>query len=82
MANTKLINCDQLQTSLTRVKAYIDGGFSVNTHNHHSDYYTKNEINSKVDNINAAVNGKANSSHNHDSNAISAMSDYVKLDTT
>ena len=65
MANTKLINCDQLQISLTRVKSYIDSGFSVNTHNHHTDYYTKNEINDKVNTINAAINGKANSKHSH-----------------
>ena len=58
MANTKLINCDQLQISLTRVKAYIDGNCSVNTHNHHTDYYTKNEINSKV---NSAINSIINS---------------------
>ena len=65
MANTKLINCDQLQISLTRVKSYIDSGFSVNTHNHHTDYYTKNEINDKVNTINAAINGKANATHSH-----------------
>ena len=66
MANTKLINCDQLQISLTRVKSYIDSGFSVNTHNHHTDYYTKNQIDDKVNTINAAIGGKANSTHSHD----------------
>ena len=65
MANTKLINCDQLQISLTRVKSYIDSGFSVNTHNHNTDYYTKNQIDDKVNTINAAISGKANSTHSH-----------------
>ena len=82
MANTKLINCDQLQVSLTRVKAYIDGGFSVNNHNHHTDYYTKNEINNKVNTINTAINGKANASHSHASNGITAMTGYAKPDST
>ena len=77
MANTKLINCDQLQVSLTRVKTYVDGKFSLNNHNHHIDYYTKGEINSKIDIINAAINGKADSSHNHASNSINAMTGYA-----
>ena len=81
MANTKLINCDQLQISLTRVKAYIDGGFSVNTHNHHTDYYTKNEINSKINTINAAIDGKANSSHSHGGTDI-ILSGYAKPSAT
>ena len=81
MANTKLINCDQLQISLTRVKAYIDGGFSVNTHNHHTDYYTKNEINSKINTINAAIDGKANSSHSHGGTDV-ILSGYAKPSAT
>ena len=81
MANTKLINCDQLQVSLTRVKAYIDGGFSVNTHNHHLDYYTKNEINSKIDAINSVINNKANSSHSHGGTDV-VMTGYAKPNST
>ena len=81
MANTKLINCDQLQISLTRVKAYIDGNFSVNTHNHHTDYYTKNEINDKVNTINAAINGKANSKHSH-GGADVVLTGYTKPSAT
>ena len=81
MANTKLINCDQLQISLTRVKAYVDGGFSVNTHNHHTDYYTKNEINSKVDTINTAINGKANASHSHGGTDVK-LTGYTKPNAT
>ena len=80
MANTKLINCDQLQISLTRVKSYIDSGFSVNTHNHHTDYYTKNEINDKVNTINAAINGKANSKHSH-GGADVTLTGYTKPST-
>ena len=81
MANTKLINCDQLQISLTRVKSYIDSGFSVNTHNHHTDYYTKNEINDKVNTINAAINGKANSKHSH-GGADVTLTGYTKPSAT
>ena len=81
MANTKLINCDQLQISLTRVKAYIDGGFSVNTHNHHTDYYTKNEINSKINTINAAIDGKENTSHSHGGTDV-ILSGYAKPSAT
>ena len=81
MANTKLINCDQLQISLTRVKSYIDSGFSVNTHNHHTDYYTKNEINDKVNTINAAINGKANSKHSH-GGADVTLTGYTKPNAT
>ena len=80
MANTKLINCDQLQISLTRVKSYIDSGFSVDTHNHHTDYYTKNEINDKVNTINAAINGKANSKHSH-GGADVTLTGYTKPST-
>lgn len=81
MANTKLINCDQLQISLTRVKSYIDGGFSVNTHNHNTDYYTKNQIDDKVNTINSAINGKANSSHSH-SGADVKLTGYTKPNAT
>lgn len=81
MANTKLINCDQLQISLTRVKAYIDGNFSVNTHNHHTDYYTKNEINSKVNSINAAIDTKANASHSHGGTDV-ILTGYAKPNAT
>ena len=81
MANTKLINCDQLQILLTRVKAYIDGGFSVNTHNHHTDYYTKNEINSKINTINAAIDGKANSKHSHGGTDV-VLTGYTKPSAT
>lgn len=34
MANTKTINCDQLQTSLTKTKNYIDNNFSHSDHFH------------------------------------------------
>ena len=81
MANTKLINCDQLQISLTRVKAYVDGNFSVNTHNHHTDYYTKNEINSKVNSINAAIDTKANASHSHGGTDV-ILTGYAKPNAT
>ena len=81
MANTKLINCDQLQISLTRVKSYIDGGFSVNTHNHNTDYYTKNQIDDKVNTINAAISGKANSSHSH-GGADVVLTGYTKPNAT
>ena len=81
MANTKLINCDQLQISLTRVKSYIDGGFSVNTHNHNTDYYTKNQIDDKVNTINAAISGKANSTHSH-GGADVKLTGYTKPNAT
>ena len=81
MANTKLINCDQLQISLTRVKSYIDNGFSVNTHNHHTDYYTKNQIDDKVNTINAAIGGKANSTHSH-GGADVVLTGYTKPNAT
>ena len=81
MANTKLINCDQLQISLTRVKSYIDGGFSVNTHNHNTDYYTKNQIDDKVNTINSAISGKANSTHSH-GGADVKLTGYTKPNAT
>ena len=49
MANTKLINLDQLQSSMTKVKAYADLNFSKTTHRHDGDYYTESEIDTKVD---------------------------------
>lgn len=81
MANTKLINCDQLQISLTRVKSYIDGGFSVNTHNHNTDYYTKNQIDDKVNTINSAIGGKANATHSHGGTDVK-LTGYTKPSTT
>ena len=81
MANTKLINCDQLQISLTRVKSYIDGGFSVNTHNHNTDYYTKNQIDDKVNTINSAIGSKANATHSHGGTDVK-LTGYTKPSTT
>ena len=76
MPNTKLINCDQLQMSLEKVKTYVDGAFSKTTHNHDNRYYTETEIDETVTALTTAINGKANSSHNQASNTINAMTGY------
>ena len=57
MANTKLINLDQLQSSMTKVKAYADLNFSKTTHRHDGDYYTESEIDTKVDALTTLING-------------------------
>lgn len=76
MPNTKLINCDQLQMSLEKVKTYVDSAFSKTTHNHDNRYYTETEIDETVTALTTAINGKANSSHNQASNTINAMTGY------
>lgn len=76
MPNTKLINCDQLQMSLEKVKTYVDGAFSKTNHNHDDRYYTESEIDETVGVINQAINAKANSTHNQPSNTITAMTGY------
>ena len=78
MANTKLINLDQLQSSMTKVKAYADLNFSKTTHRHDGDYYTESEIDTKVDALTTLINGKANASHNQPSNTINLMTGYNK----
>ena len=76
MPNTKLINCDQLQMSLEKVKTYVDGAFSKTSHNHDNRYYTESEIDETVTALTAAINSKANSSHNQPSSTITAMTGY------
>lgn len=82
MANTKLINCDQLEIALTKVKTYVDGKFALSGHNHNSLYYTQTEINTKVDALNAAINSKAGASHTHKASDINIMTGYTKPDST
>lgn len=78
MPNTKLINCDQLEIALTKVKTYVDGKFALSGHNHNSLYYTQTEINTKVDALNAAINSKAGASHTHKASDINIMTGYTK----
>ena len=78
MANAKLINFDQLQSSMTKVKAYVDLNFSLITHRHDGDYYTETEIDTKVDALTSLINGKASASHNQPSNTINLMTGYNK----
>ena len=82
MPNTKLINCDQLEIALTKVKTYVDGKFALSGHNHNSLYYTQTEINTKVDALNAAINSKAGVSHTHKASDINIMTGYTKPDST
>lgn len=82
MANTKLINCDQLQTSLQKVKDYVDGKFAVADHNHNNAYYTQAQINTKINDINSAIGGKANATHSHKSSDVTTMGGYSKPDST
>lgn len=77
MANTKLINVDQLQSSLSRTKTYIDTQLG--------NYYNKTTVDAahKVfsDHItaaNTALAGKSDSGHKHASNDINAMTGYSK----
>ena len=81
MPNTKLINCDQLEIALTKVKTYVDGKFALSGHNHNILYYTQTEINTKVDALNAAINSKAGASHTHKASDINIMTGYTKPDS-
>lgn len=74
--NTKLINCDQLEMSLQKVKTYVDDTFSETNHNHDNRYYTESEIDATLGVVYQAINAKANSTHNQPSNTITSMTGY------
>ena len=53
---------------LDEAKAYADdlaSGKSDTGHNHDDKYYTETEIDTKIDTLNTAIDGKASSSHTH-----------------
>ena len=53
-----------------------DIGAATSSHTHDDRYYTENEIDTKINGINDAISGKANSSHTH------AISDVTNLQST
>lgn len=46
-------------------------------HTHDDRYYTEEEINTKVDELTTAINGKASSSHTHNMSDMSDLEDKI-----
>ena len=75
----KIFTDESLATLISEIKAYTDSAASTKSdsgHNHDDRYYTESEINTKVDTLNAAIDGKAPSSHTH------AISEVTNLQTS
>lgn len=75
----KVFTDESLATLVSEIKAYTDSAVSTKSdsgHNHDDRYYTESEINTKVDTLNAAISGKAPSSHTH------AISEVTNLQTS
>lgn len=59
---------DDATAKLSAAKAYADtvaSGKAAVSHTHDDRYYTETEIDTKIDNINSSIAGKAASSHSH-----------------
>ena len=50
---------------------------SIDTHNHDDKYYTESEINTKIEEINGSIEGKADLAHNHIVADISDLEDAL-----
>ena len=74
----KLINLDQLNMALSRVKTYCDSAYDKKGHNHDDRYYTEAEIDNIKNGLELSISAKANASHIHTSSDINKMTGYSK----
>lgn len=70
--------------TLSKLSTFLDNlrnTFATREHNHNSIYYTESEIDSKIADLNTAIDGKAASSHIHDERYYTETEIDAKVDT-
>ena len=73
-----LINLNQLETSMRRIKAYCDTNYSLKNHTHDENYYTKLELDNIKDMLLTNIENKSDKDHAHTSENIIKMTGYIK----
>ena len=74
----KLINLDQLNMAMTRIKTYCNATYSGKDHNHDDRYYTESEIDNIKSSLELLISSKSNNSHKHTAEDIIKMTGYSK----
>ena len=74
----KLINLDQLNMAMTRIKTYCNATYSGKDHNHDDRYYTESEIDNIKSGLELLISSKSNNSHKHTAEDIIKMTGYSK----
>ena len=74
----KLINLDQLNMAMTRIKTYCSATYSGKDHNHDDRYYTESEIDNIKSGLELLISSKSNNSHKHTAEDIIKMTGYSK----
>ena len=77
-----LINLNQLETSMRRIKAYCDTNYSLKDHTHDERYYTKLEFDNIKDMLLTNIENKSDKDHTHTSENILKMTGYIKPEGT
>ena len=74
----KLINLDQLNMAMTRIKTYCNATYSGKDHNHDDRYYTESEIDNIKSSLELLISSKSDNSHKHTAEDITKMTGYSK----
>lgn len=74
----KLINLDQLNMAMTKIKTYCDATYSGKNHNHDDRYYTESEIDNIKSSLELLISSKSDNSHKHTAEDITKMTGYSK----
>lgn len=74
----KLINLDQLNMAMTRIKTYCNATYSGKDHNHDDRYYTESEIDNIKSSLVLLISSKSDNSHKHTAEDITKMTGYSK----
>lgn len=74
----KLINLDQLNMAMTKIKTYCDATYSGKDHNHDDRYYTESEIDNIKSSLELLISSKSDNSHKHTAEDITKMTGYSK----
>ena len=77
-----LINLNQLETSMRRIKAYCDTNYSLKNHTHDDNYCTKLEFDNIKDMLLTNIENKSDKDHTHTSENILKMTGYIKPEGT
>lgn len=74
----KLINLNQLNMAMTRIKTYCNATYSGKDHNHDDRYYTESEIDNIKSSLELLISSKSDNSHKHTAEDITKMTGYSK----